>query len=230
MVWFAVIVIVGTLAFLLMQGESASLAGLDGDGIAAMVSLLLIGTLVMSSYLAARGQFGNMVKQLAIWALIILALMAGYEYRYEMQNAASRITAGAIPGSPIGRTNREGAVSVELRRNGNNFTTQAQINDATARFIVDTGASTVVLTNQTASKAGLNVEELDFSIPVSTANGRAMAARARIDTLAIGPIERRDVIVLVAMPGVLFENLLGMNFLDTLSGYDVRQDRLILRN
>lgn len=230
MFWFAIIVIGGALAFLLFQGESASLGGIDGDQIAALVSLTLIGTLVASGFLATRQKTSTLVKQALGWLAIIAVLVVGYEYRYELQDVASRVTAGAIPGSPISRSTADGATIVELRRYGNAFLTEGQVNGEPARFVVDTGATTVVLTVNTARDAGIDVGALQFSIPVSTANGVTQAARARVDSLSVGEIERDNIVVLIARQGALFENLLGMNFLDQLSGFDVRGDRLILRD
>ncbi|MEM0900780.1 MAG: TIGR02281 family clan AA aspartic protease [Pseudomonadota bacterium] len=230
MFWFALIAIIATLIFLFVSGGETDLAGLDGDGIAALVSLVLIGTLVASGFIASRQSAGSMAKQAIAWIAIVLALMVGYEYRFELQNVASRVTAGAIPGVAITARDSEGNQVVELRRAGNSFVTNAEINGEPGRFIVDTGATTVVLTSRTARDIGINIDNLSFTIPVGTANGVAQAASVRLETLAIGGIERRNIQALVAQDGALFENLLGMNFLNTLSGYDVRADRMVLRN
>jgi aspartyl protease family protein len=104
-----------------------------------------------------------------------------------------------------------------------------RINNREARFIFDTGATAVVLTAESAAATGFDLETLNYSIPVSTANGRTMTAPISIDSLAIGTITERRVQALVAKPGVLRENLLGMTFLDRLGSYEVRGNRLILR-
>ena len=68
-----------------------------------------------------------------------------------------------------------------------------------------------------------------FTVPVQTANGRALAAPAILETVAVGPIVERRVPALVVRPGLLRTNLLGMSFLDRLGSYEVRGGRLILR-
>ena len=65
-------------------------------------------------------------------------------------------------------------------------------------------------------------------MPVTTANGSALAAEARLDQIAVGPIVMRNVGALVARPGALDESLLGMSFLERLKSYTVERDRLIL--
>ena len=65
---------------------------------------------------------------------------------------------------------------------------------------------------------------------MSTANGVANAARIVADEVVIGTISRKRLPLLVAEAGRLDQSLLGMNFIGSLSGFDVRGDRLILRD
>lgn len=93
---------------------------------------------------------------------------------------------------------------------------------------VDTGASAVVLTYDDAAAADIDVNRLSYSLSVETANGSTNVAPVVIDHLQIGNIERDNVRALVSRPGDLSGSLLGMSFLDRLSGYSVRGDTLIL--
>jgi len=87
-----------------------------------------------------------------------------------------------------------------------------------------------VLTEADAVSIGFDPQALVFNIPVSTANGLATAARVIADEMAIGDIVRKNVPLLVAKSGQLEQSLLGMNFIGSLSGFDVRGDRLVLRD
>jgi aspartyl protease family protein len=140
--------------------------------------------------------------------------------------ALDQVIGEVDPGRTV--TNPSGEVVVARRADGS-FTVAGHINDKPARFIFDTGATAVVLTADSAAASGFNLEALNYSVPVSTANGRTMAASVVVDRLAVGSIVERRVRALVARPGVLRENLLGMTFLDRLSSYEVRGNRLILR-
>ncbi|MCC2113048.1 MAG: TIGR02281 family clan AA aspartic protease, partial [Hyphomicrobiales bacterium] len=93
---------------------------------------------------------------------------------------------------------------------------------------VDTGASTVVLTLRDAMRAGYSIDDLRFTAPISTANGRTVAAPLRIGEIAVGDIKAVNVQGLVARPGALSQSLLGMSFLDRLSRWEVSGDRLML--
>jgi len=219
-----------SLVVLFAMGETGTLAGLGGDQIASLVFLGLVGALVASGLIAGRQRLTTLARQLLVWVGIVIALVAGYEYRFELQNVASRVSAGLIPGAPMTATDAEGGQIVTISRNRRHFSTSARVNGAELRFIVDTGASTVVLTHEDAAEVGFATETLDYAVPVATANGMTRAAPVRIERMEVGGIVRTDVAALVAERGQLFENLLGMNFLDTLAGFEVRGDRLILRD
>ena len=115
------------------------------------------------------------------------------------------------------------------RRADGSFVVPARVNDRELRFIFDTGATTVVLTAESAGAIGFDPSSLVYVVPVFTANGRNLAAPVTLDRLSVGPITERRVRALVARPGVLRENLLGMTFLERLPSYEVRGNRLILR-
>jgi len=106
---------------------------------------------------------------------------------------------------------------------------RAAIDGTTLGFLVDTGASTVVLKPADAEKAGVDVAALKFTVEVQTANGTTFAAPVRLKSISIGPILITDVEALVAKPGNLKENLLGISFLKRLRSYEVSGDFLTLR-
>jgi aspartyl protease family protein len=96
-------------------------------------------------------------------------------------------------------------------------------------MVLDTGASSVVLTQEAAKTAGLPLELLNYSVNVDTANGRSRAAPVTIDRLVVGDIVERAVPALIAQPGHLRTSLLGMSFLNRLESWEVRGDKLMLR-
>ena len=104
----------------------------------------------------------------------------------------------------------------------------AHVNGARATLLFDTGASMVVLTASDARRAGIDAAGLVYDVPVTTANGGAMAAEVRLDEIAVGPIAMRRVPALVAKPNALQESLLGMSFLERLKSFTVERGKLIL--
>jgi aspartyl protease family protein len=96
-------------------------------------------------------------------------------------------------------------------------------------MLVDTGASSVVLTVEAARTAGLPVDLLKYDVPIETASGRAQAAAVVLDRVAVGNIVERSVPALVSAPGVLKTSLLGMSFLNRLESFEVRGGQLVMR-
>ena len=113
--------------------------------------------------------------------------------------------------------------------NPGDFAITAQINGARVAMVLDTGASSVVLTRDDAKAAGLPLEVLNYTVNIDTANGRARAAPVTLDRIAIGGLVERSVEALVAQPGQLKMSLLGMSFLNRLQSWQVSGDRLVLQ-
>ena len=119
------------------------------------------------------------------------------------------------------------AVSVP-RSQGGEFAVQARINGVAAPMVIDTGATSVVLTYETAKAVGLPLELLNYDVDLETAGGHTKAARLTLDRLAIGKLVERSVPALVVPRGLMKTNLLGMSFLDRMERWEVRADRLML--
>jgi aspartyl protease family protein len=119
------------------------------------------------------------------------------------------------------------AVQIARGQSGE-FALRAKINGVNAPMVIDTGATSVVLTYETARAAGLPLELLEYDVDVETAGGHTKAARLTLDRLAIGRLVERSVPALVVPHGQMKTNLLGMSFLDRLESWEVRADRLML--
>ena len=124
---------------------------------------------------------------------------------------------------------REPTYAVQIPRGSNGeFAVQARINGIAAAMVVDTGATSVVLTYETAKAIGLPLELLEYNVDVQTASGHTKAARLWLDRIAIGKMVERSVPALVVGQGQMKTNLLGMSFLDRLDSFEVRADNLLL--
>lgn len=231
LLWVLLAAIALGLIVLIARHNAGTVFGLESEAFARTLALGTIAAFIGAGIFRSGYAFSYLAKAAFFWLLIIAALVGGYQYRYELQDVANRMTAGLIPGSPLSIKDADGRVSVMLERLRNgHFEVKAEFDGAAVVAMIDTGATSTVLTYQDAERAGLNPDGLDFTVPVMTANGTAKAARAVIDELRIGAIVRRRVPVLVTEAGRLDRSLLGMNVIGTLSGFDMRGDRLILRD
>jgi aspartyl protease family protein len=102
-----------------------------------------------------------------------------------------------------------------------------QLNGAPIDFVVDTGATEMVLSLEDARRAGLDPDRLAFVGSARTANGTVSTAWTTIDEVAIGPVTFENVRVAVNA-GDMRGSLLGMSFLDRFDRVEIQGDRLRL--
>jgi clan AA aspartic protease (TIGR02281 family) len=112
-------------------------------------------------------------------------------------------------------------------RNGH-FVFDTQVNGVALPMLFDTGASTIALRAEDAAQVGIDVGALQYSVIVSTANGKTRAAPVKLDSVTIGSITRQDIPALVVEPGKLSVNLLGQTFLSRLAGFQLQGQQLVL--
>jgi aspartyl protease family protein len=194
------------------------LASLITSGIWAAV----VGGAVMVIF---RNQLSKALTAALVWAAIAVALLVGYTYRSDLRAIADRVMAEVVPGWVA----QKGNVVEIARGRAGDFSVRAQVNGARVSMMLDSGASAVVLTQEAAKAAGLPLEVLQYTTNVDTANGRTRAAPVTLDRITIGDIVERSVPALIAQPGTLRTNLLGMSFLNRLESWEVRGDQLLLR-
>jgi aspartyl protease family protein len=121
------------------------------------------------------------------------------------------------------------ATELKAGQNGH-FVVKAEINGTHVKVLVDTGASAVALSYEDASDIGLRPKNLDYDIPVSTANGIAKAARVMLDEVEVNGVRVSDVQGMVMPQGAMRGSLLGMSFLSKLKSFKVEDGVLYLKN
>jgi aspartyl protease family protein len=228
---FAFLVIAGVL--LLFRGDVVVLSTMDNTEIAILAAgVLLIAVYVVILLKDQRSRPLRALRYLLTWAAFGLFLITSYTYRQDLSGVVYRVAGELIP---AGQTmvvetedKSEHAVRVRRRFDGH-FSVRAAVNGEAMLLLVDTGASTVVLKPADAARAGVNTRDLSYTVPVQTANGLAYAAPVHLRTVAIGPLVIHNVDALVARPGSVNENLLGMSFLMRLRSYEFSREFLTLR-
>ena len=180
----------------------------------------------------------RLLREAVSWAVVALIGAAAFTHFQEIKTGTERAlglpteediaarqgVAGEElrPGAPSGLT-----VEIQAEPNGH-FETEAEVNGRRIDFMVDTGATIVALSYEDAERAGLYLNDSDFTRAVTTANGIARVAPVRLDRVTVGDITVRDVPAAVAEPGRLKTSLLGMSFLNRLSRFDMRPGLLVL--
>jgi aspartyl protease family protein len=231
--WLILALLVGAGALLLLRGGPEVFSGLGtGEVLTIAVGLLLAGFYLISLIGDGQTRPIQAVRHALTWLAIGFLLIAGYSYREEIATVANRVGGELMPPGQIlsTETNDEGETAVRVRRRlDGHFAVRAQVNGQSMTLMVDTGASSVVLKPADAERAGVDLGALSYTVAVDTANGTAYAAAVRLRSLSVGPLVVHNVDALVARPGTVKENLLGMSFLRRLRSYEFANDYLTLR-
>ena len=224
------------IGFEVARGETVALVGESGSG-KSVTAYALLGLLDPAAQVTSgRIIFGGL--ELLRAGERALEEMRGRKFSLISQNPRGALN----PIRPVGKQLedvlvRHGSVTraqaparaVQISRGqAGEFALRAKINGVNAPMVIDTGATSVVLTYETAKAAGLPLELLEYDVDVETAGGHTKAARLTLDRLAIGQLVERSVPALVVPHGQMKTNLLGMSFLDRLESWEVRADRLML--
>jgi aspartyl protease family protein len=187
--------------------------------------LILLGVISAGVLRVRRRNLGELSRNIAIWLGLAAVLIVGLSYRTELENVALRVRSELIPG--YGITTTPGEMVLNASEDGH-FYAVGEANGMRVRFLIDTGASDIVLSPADAERLGIDVKALDYSRVVGTANGMGRAAPFTLASLNVGPIELTNVPVWINQ-AEMDTSLLGMSFLRRLQSFEVQDRRLYLR-
>ena len=186
---------------------------------ASIVYLVALLVLTAAGLMAmGRGRGLQMVRQAAAWVLIFVLFGAAYSIWESQPKTAALPRVIELRGT--------GAVEIPRAWDGHYYAT-LHLNGVPVEFVVDTGASDIVLTRQDAEKVGLNPDSLDFTGRAFSANGEVRTAPARVDSVIMGPFTDRNVRVSVN-GGEMFGSLLGMAYLNRFDRMSFEDEKLVL--
>ena len=226
MIFIGIALLIAVGLALLISADAGSLVGLSQMQTAQLIPLLVLLIVFAGGLFTRPRRIKELLTGVVLWVGIFGVAGLTYAYRDELVGIAGRVMGEFQPGVALVDANQGTAT---FRRGiGGHFQVNATINGHTTPMIFDTGASAVVLSVPDAEAAGIDTDALNFTIPVSTANGTGRAARIRIDRLEVGGIVREGVTAFVAERGALETSLLGQTFLETLQRYSVTQNSLEL--
>ena len=196
----------------------------SGDDVASFLYLLLLLVMLASALMVHRVPLGAGLKMALAWVLIFLVVFVGFTLKDDFLALGRRVLNDTRNGGQIAAAGGE----LRIRKSADgHFWVNAEINGHDIRFLVDSGATTTSISSATATRSEV-VLAGGLPTAVGTANGIVTAQRGRIARLAVGTIERREVAVLVA-EAFGDVDVLGMNFLSSLSSWGVEGEWLVLR-
>lgn len=211
------------LSSLWLLGSCTSVPSMASQETPYLVYLFLIISLLASSLLLRyRNNLSTLFKHAGIWFVIIMVITLLYQLQFTFSGPHKTIIGAFSPSTPL--SNSDHSVTIH-RSNDGHFYVTAKINNHPIRFVVDTGATDIVISIADAKRLGLYHKDLTFNKPYHTANGMVFGASVTLDKLEVGPI-----IIYNSRASInqapLQTSLLGMEFLNQLQRYEVSKNTM----
>ena len=179
--------------------------------------IVLLAMLAGWFFLQSRPSMNKTLQQAAVWGLIFTGAAAGVGLWQDISRDSAR--------QQISVT-EQGQIILPRSRDGHYYLT-ARVNDTPVRFVVDTGATDIVLTKSDAARIGIDPEGLDYLGRAGTANGETRTAYVRLNKVVVGDAVDRDVPAVVN-DGIMSQSLLGMGYLQRWGRIEISQGELRL--
>lgn len=194
------------------------LMDMDSTDLPRLIYLVLLGAAVVGWFIAEnRANLGKSARMAMAWGMIFVGIIAGYGLWEDIRG-------DVLPRQSVVTEDRR----IEVPRSSDgHFNLTLRLNGEPIDFVVDTGATDMVLSLEDARRAGLNPEDLAFLGTARTANGTVSTAFATIDEVAIGPVTF-DRVRAAVNGGEMRGSLLGMSFLNRFERLEIAGNRLTL--
>ncbi|KGM48680.1 aspartyl protease [Pseudooceanicola atlanticus] len=164
-----------------------------------------------------RGRMNQMMQGAVAWGLIFIGVVAAIGLWGDIRQSVA----------PRQAVLQGGEITVPQSPDGHYYLT-AEVNGEPLRFMVDTGASDIVLTRADAARVGITEDDIVFSGRALSANGEVRIAPVRLDSVALGPVVAQGVRAMVN-DGEMRQSLMGMSYLQTFSKIEIGDGALLLK-
>lgn len=191
---------------------------MDGDSIARLAYLSLLGVAVVAWFISQNRQTLNKTLQQAMaWVFIFIGVIAVVGLWEDIRSTISPVPQLTVTGETI-----------EVPRSADgHYYLPVEVDGQTITFLVDTGASQIVLSSRDAERIGVDLNQLNYFGRALTANGEVRTAPVRLETVTLGPITDQNISAWVN-EGELHQSLLGMDYLHLFSNIQFADGRMIL--
>lgn len=192
---------------------------MNSDDIAQLVYLVLLGTVIAGwFFIGNRKNLGKTAQQAAVWGLIFVGVIAAIGLWSDIRDNVAP-SQSYIDGMA--------AISVPRSPDGHYYLT-VDVDGTPVQFVVDTGASDVVLTKKDAARIGIDVENLFYGDTANTANGKVRTARVKLQNVRLGEVLDLSIRASVN-EGEMDKSLLGMSYLQRYSKIEIGGGKMVLR-
>ena len=190
---------------------------MSGDEVGRLIYLIVLVAAIGGSLIVSyRGSLGKLAQQMSVWGLIFVGVAAGFGLWSDISGGAPRMAA----------VNEVGQIEVPQAPDGHYYLTLL-VNGTPVSFMVDTGATEVVLSQRDAERVGIDIGTLSYFGEASTANGPVRTARVTLQDVSFAGVDEGSLPAYVN-EGQLDMSLLGMAYLRRFARMEIAQGYLVL--
>ncbi len=184
-----------------------------------LIYLVLLGTVIAGYFFAQnRDRLGKVMQQAILWVFLFAGIIVLYGLKDDLKQQI-------LPQAYV-QTNETGQIILK-RAKDQHFYATLEINGQNVVFVIDTGATDMVLNQPDAERVGIDPDKLVFIGTAQTANGRVNTARVKLDTVTFGDVTDERITAWVN-DGDMGGSLLGMSYLSRFSKLEISGDKLLL--
>lgn len=159
-----------------------------------------------------------------LWILFALVALVLYSYRFEIIEIKDRVLSDLFPSKAINKNQKQ--LVLNIAQDGHYYL-NVKIKNHEVRFMIDTGASDVVIDEKIALKLGYDLQKINYDKVFQTANGQSYGASISFDEVDVSGVKFYNVQASITNSDLVIP-LLGMSFLQKFYKYEFFRDKLIL--
>ena len=182
-----------------------------------LIYLAILGAILIFSFFSWKNSLKKFVKFGLIWFIIFIffIIIALVWENYISEKSSSNSF-----------DNNLERLTLKIASD-NHFYVTVSINNKPINFLIDTGATAMILSKKDSEKLGFNVEKLNFSQLAQTANGEILISPVVLDKVSLGFKNFSNFKAFISQKG-MEKSLLGMSFLSRLKKIELGNNIMII--
>jgi aspartyl protease family protein len=189
-----------------------------------IIYVIILIVLLIMGFSSKELPLKKFFEYVGLWIIIALVALVSYSYRFEFFEAKDRVLSDLFPSKAINKNHQQ--LTINVSQDGHYYL-NVKIKNFPVRFMIDTGASEVVIDKNLAIKLGYDLKNINYNKVFQTANGEAYGASIYFDEVDVSGIKFYNIQGSIT-DSRLATPLLGMTFLQKFYKYEFYRDKLIL--
>ena len=189
-----------------------------------IIYVIILIVLLIMGFSSKELPLKKFFEYAGLWIIIALVALVSYSYRFEFFEAKDRVLSDLFPSKAINKNHQQ--LTINVSQDGHYYL-NVKIKNFPVRFMIDTGASEVVIDKNLAIKLGYDLKNINYNKVFQTANGEAYGASIYFDEVDVSGIKFYNIQGSIT-DSRLATPLLGMTFLQKFYKYEFYRDKLIL--